>query len=68
MENEISAMLDHTEMETPAFVMSTAAEALDLLAQYNHDFVREIDKDEVASVCRIISEYLQTNADKLSEE
>ena len=52
----------------PAFVMSTAAEALDLLAQYSHDFTRPIDRDEVASFCRVVSDYLSTNADKLSKE
>lgn len=60
-------LLECAENNEPDFIMNTAAEALDLLAQYNQDFTRDIDKDEVASVCRIISDYLLMHAEKLSQ-
>lgn len=57
-------LYQYDEENTPDFIMNTAAEALDLLAQYNSDFSRDIDKDEVASALRIIAHYLHTEADK----
>ena len=46
----------------PVFVMSTAAEALDLLGHYSMDFTdREQDAEDLASLLRIISFYLKMN-------
>ncbi len=61
-------MFDYSDKNAPDFIMSTASEALDLLAQYNSDFNRDIDKDEVASTLRIVSEYLQMKAELLTPD
>ena len=61
-------MFDYSDKNAPDFIMSTASEALDLLAHYNSDFNRDIDKDEVASTLRFVSEYLQMKAELLTPD
>lgn len=67
MDNDM-IMFESNGKNAPDFIMSTASEALDLLAHYNSDFNRDIDKDEVASTLRIVSEYLQMKADLLTPD
>ena len=66
MDNE-SATEQMTVEQEPDFAMVTASEALDLLAEYNSSFKREIDRDEVCSILRILSGYLKFNADTYRE-
>lgn len=63
-ENELTD--DQFNAEDAAFVMDTASEAIALLAHYNSDFTRAIDRDYVSSYCRIIAEYLCFHASLLN--
>ena len=66
MDNE--TLKEEMELEQePDFVMDTASEVLDLIAQYNSSFTREVDRDEVCSILRILSGYLKFNAEKYRE-
>lgn len=53
--------------QEPDFVMDTASEALDLMAEYNLSFTRDVDRDEVCSILRILSGYLKSNAENYRE-
>ncbi len=60
--------LGHDLEDDPVFVMSTAAEALDLLGHYSMDFTdRSKDQEDLASLLRIISTYLRTKVDKIDK-
>ena len=68
LENKIQELLSNQDND-PIFAMSTAAEALDLLGHYCMDFKdRPQDQDAMASMCRIISYYLKTVADKVNPD
>ena len=56
-----------TTGEDIGIVMNRAAEALDLLAQYGTDFSRECDRDETASILKIISDYLFFQAESIAD-
>ena len=49
--------------QEPDFAMDTASEVLDLIAEYNSSFTRDVDRDEVCSILRILSGYLKYNAE-----
>lgn len=69
MEQKITKMLEEDLSSEPQFVMNTAAEALDLLGYYSMDFKdREEDQEELASLLRIIADYLHTKAAVIDEE
>lgn len=53
-----------TQKEELKFALVTASEALDLLGHYTMDFTeRDQDAGEMASMLRIISEYLKMKAE-----
>jgi len=68
MKQEITKMLEEDLSSQPQFVMDTAAEALSLLGHYAMDFTdREQDPEDLASLLRIISEYLRSKANLLDK-
>lgn len=58
---------DASDADTPTFAMLRAAESLHLIARHATEF-REEDRDEAASLCSIISDYLFRQADRFAEE
>ena len=56
---------DASDADTPAFAMWRAAESLHLIARHATEF-REEDRDEAASLCSIISDYLFRQADRFA--
>lgn len=67
MENALDNM-KKKNVEDPDIVMARAGEALDLLAEYATDFSRStIDRDETASILKIISDYLLYQADCIAD-
>lgn len=58
---------DATDADTPSFAMWRAAESLRLIARHATSFRAE-DRDEAASLCSIIADYLFRQGDRFSEE
>ena len=56
---------DASDADTPAFAMWRAAESLHLIARHATNFGEE-DRDEAASLCSIISDYLFRQADRFA--
>ena len=56
---------DASDADTPAFAMWRAAESLHLIARHATEFRAE-DRDEAASLCSIISDYLFRQADRFA--
>ena len=61
-------MLNSNENDDMSFAMLSAAEAIELIAHYVPDFTRETDRDSVASILRIISEYLKYHTNPIKDE
>ena len=70
MNNELDKTMENMKSrntEEADIVMTRAAEALELLAEYGTSFTREIDRDETCSMLSIISDYLMYHAEKTSD-